>query len=264
MNSTKTVDKPQSKKSFLRYLQVILFLGLNFLPGISQSWDLCDLKPYGGLEYVHRMLAFEDGYGKGDFNKCLPQANVFLGIQFNSYLGLEAGYLFSQAVTRTSLAIEGNRSFGAIITQFGHITLENKINLNGPQINLVGRLPLGTCAISLIGSLGVSSLSLKATYKPIAYAPSVLSPLENPIAYAPSVLSPSEVMESKRTFSLRKSVPKVMFGVGYQCNDFMEIRALMGYERTKPFKNVVPREICKLKISLKNNALCSVGLIVKF
>lgn len=250
MPSIKTIDNVQSNKFFLAYIQVMLVLGLNFLPGLSHAFDFCDLQPYAGLEYVHRTLAFQEGYGKGDFSKCLPQANILVGMQLNDYLGLEAGYLFSTSPRRTSLAIGGSGSFGKMVPPGGYIVLKSKIHLNGPQINVLGTVPLGSSPFSLIGSLGISSLILKANYKPIADEVAVLSPLE--------------VIESKRSFCMRKWVPKLMGGFGYQFTHCIGIRALMGYEGTKQFKNLRPREASRLRVSLKNNVLGSIGFIARF
>jgi len=250
MHLIRAVDTPPRKRSFLKFLQITSLVSFNFLLGTSQALDFSAFKPYGGLEYVQRSLAFKEGYGKGDFNKRLPQANVFLGIQVNDYLGLEAGYLFSQAVTRTSLAVGGTRTFGAMLNQGEYVTSENKINLKGPQVNFIGRLPFGKSGFSALCSIGASWLSLKATCKPLA---------DERV-----ILTPSDIMQSKRTFSSKKVVPKVMLGLGYQFTDCIGVRVLVGYEKTQRFKNVVTREISMLRISLKNNTLCSIGLIVKF
>jgi hypothetical protein len=260
MHAIKAIDKPQPNKYFLRYLPVILFLGLHFLPGISQSMDLSGLKPYGGLEYVHRTLAFQEGYGKGDFKKSLPQGNAFLGIQFNEYLGLEAGYLFSNAVKRTVFSTEGRQIFGeAVLNRVddkgdeiaGYNISRNKINLTGPQISIVGRLPLGMSGFSLIGSIGLSRLTLKAKTK-------VLGTDELP------VFLPLHILEWERSFCVKKVVPKAMFGLGYQFTNRIGIRILIGYEKTKQFKNLVPKEQGPLRMTLKNNTLCSIGLTAQF
>ncbi len=250
MHSTKTIGTPKPNKTILRFIQVVLFGCLHFLPGLSHALDICDLSSYGGLEYVHRKLVFQAGYGKGEFRQFLPQANAFLGVQLNNYFGLEFGYLLSQARNRSSLAIGGNQSFGLLVKEEEFIISENKINLYGPHINVLGRLPLGTCGFSLIGSLAVSSLTLKAGYKPLAYQ------LE--------ILPEEDVIESKRSFSSKKYVPSLMAGLGYQFTNCIGIRALIGYEQTKKFKNIAPKEVSPIKISLKNNILGSIGFIARF
>ncbi|HXH55537.1 MAG TPA: outer membrane beta-barrel protein [Gammaproteobacteria bacterium] len=249
MHSISTIDAPLRKRSFLKFLQIILLAGFNFLLGTSQALDFSTLKPYGGLEYVQRSLVFQEGYGQGDFNKRLPQANVFFGVQINDYLGVEAGYLFSPPVKKTSIAT-GRTFFGSILDQNEAIISENKINLTGPQMNVVARLPFGTSGFSAIGSLGVSYLTLKSSVKMLAHGQ--------------VIFTPSEAMQMERHFSLKKVVPKVMFGLGYQFTDSIGARILMGYEKTSQFKNISPKEESPFKVSLKNNVLCSIGLAIKF
>jgi len=251
MHLIRAVDTPRRKRSFLKFLQITSLVSFNFLLGTSQALDFSALKPYGGLEYVQRSLAFKEGYGKGDFNKRLPQANVFLGIQVNDYLGVEAGYLFSQAVTRTSFVAGPNQSLGEMLSLGQYGIFENKINLTGPQMSFVGRLPFGISGFFALGSVGISWLSLKATRKTLGHD-------------ALPIFNQEEVMESKCNFSSKKVIPKAAFGLGYQFTDCIGVRILMGYEKTSRFKNIVPKEKDTLKMTLKDNILCSIGLTVKF
>lgn len=247
----RAIDTPWRKKSFLKFFQNILLVSFNCLLGTTShaSLDCSALKPYGGLEYVQRSLVFKEGYGKGDFNQRLPQAHVFLGIQINDYLGLEAGYLFSQAVTRTSFA-ENRQALGEFVDPGDDYVAENKINLTGPQMSVVGRLPFGASGFSALGSIGVSWLNLQAIHKRITFRGIPLTPLE--------------VLQSTRHFSVKKVVPKWMFGLGYQLTDSIGMRVLMGYEKTSQFKNITPKESKILSITLKNATLFSIGFTANF
>ncbi len=238
-------------RTFSRFLQIILLLGFSLLPGISQAVDFSALKPYGGLEYVHRSLAFQEGYGKGNFSKSIPQGNAFLGIQINEYLGLEAGYLFSQAVTRTSFSTGSSRTLGIVLLPGAYMISENKINLTGPRLNIVGRLSLGMSGFSAVGSVGVSWLNLKAKTKTLG------------TDFYP-IYGPREIESSIANFSSKKIVHNFMGGMEYKFSNFMRMRILVGYERTSQFKNIAPIEPNDKRISLKNNTLCSVGLTAHF
>lgn len=251
MHLIRAIDAPWRKKSFLKFFQNVLLVSFNCLLGTtSHALDCSALKPYGGLEYVQRSLVFKEGYGKGDFNQRLPQAHVFLGIQINDYLGLEAGYLFSQAVTKISFA-ENRQALGQVLDDpVDQYTAENKINLTGPQISLVGRLPFGTSKFSVLGSIGFSLLNLKARHMRVA---------ESGIQ-----LSPSEIIDRIRHFSSKKVVPKCMFGLGHQLTDSIGMRILMGYEKTSQFKNITPKESKILSITLKNATLFSIGFTANF
>lgn len=251
MYSKKGIDKQISNKSFLRFFQAILLINFHFLPVESHAIDFSALKPYGGVEYVQRSLALKEGYGKGDFNKRLPQANAFLGIQINDYFSVEAGYLFSQAVTRTSFAFDGQLLGNVPLKPGQYFISENKINLTGSQINFVGCLPFGASGFSALTSIGISKLSLKAIHKPLGDDQD-------------EILSPADMLKLKRTFSSKKIIPKLMVGFGYNFTNSLVIRILIGYEKTSQFKNIVPKESNILRMTLKNHHLCSVGLIMKF
>lgn len=217
MDSIKVIDVQPFNSSFLKFIRVTILLGLSFVAGTCQARDLFPLKSYVGLEFVHRSLAFKEGYGKGNFNKSMPQGNAFLGIAINPYLGLEIGYLFSPAVTRTSVSsagqVFGGQNINPTLDEF--IVSENKLNITGPEINMVGKLPLGNSDYFGVGLLGISWLNLKVRVRPL---------INDETIYTPAI-----VEIRTRHFASRKLIPKIMLGIGYSFTESIKLRLLAGY-----------------------------------
>ena len=230
----------------------LLFVLILVLPQHSIAIDLQAVKPYLGLEYSQRSLNMVEGYGKGLFVKRLPQGNAFIGVKLNDYIGIEAGYLFSQAATRTTHSTEGSLLFGSLLVGPDQsFAADSNINLFGPYVNFQAYLPIGTTSFVGIGSIGFSLITLKARFK-------LLGDNEDPV-YPPDVIE-----TLSRHFSNTKLINRIMGGIGYQMTDNVNIRFLMGLETTSRFKNISPKENSPFKMSLKNNSIANLGLTYSF
>ena len=239
-----------SKKT-IHILSILVVLSL-IRPNHSAALDLQSFKPYLGLEYSQRSLNMVEGYGKGLFVKRLPQGNVFFGLKLNDYIGIEAGYLFSQAATRTTYSTEGSQIFGSLVAGPGEFFVaDSTINLFGPHINFQAYLPIGTTPFAGIGSLGFSLITLKARFKPLGDIDDLIYP-------------PDAVEILTRHFSSTKLVSHIMGGLGYQMTNSINIRFLMGLETTSRFKNITPQEVSSFKMNLKNNSIANLGFTYSF
>jgi hypothetical protein len=208
--------------------------------------------PYIGLEYSQRSLNMVEGYGKGLFVKRLPQGDLLVGLKLNDYIGVEAGYLFSQATTRTAYSTEGTQIFKSLLLLPDEMLVTNNtINLFGPHITISAYLPIGTTPFYGIGSVGFTLMTLKARSKPLGDA----------IQF---VYTADDVEGLTRHFSSKKLVHRIMGGMGYKINDNIGIRLLFGYEMTFRFKNISPKEVSSYKMSLKNNTIGNLGLNYSF
>lgn len=208
-------------------------------------------KTYMGLDYIQRDLKMVQGYGQGIFNKRLPQGNVYLGLQLNEYCGIEAGYLFSQSSTRTALTINSSLLNGIPLDDNEWFITENKINLSGPHLSLVGYSQINASNFYLTGSVGLTVLKLKAELKPL-------------MDYNHPTNDPNWTAAKTRHFNHQKVIAKLMGGVGYHLTESTAIRILVGYETTSSFKNLIPKEPSLVRISLKNNLLTSLGFSFYF
>jgi len=238
-----------SKKT-IHILSILAVFSL-IRPNYSAALDIQSFKPYLGLEYSQRSLNMVDGYGKGLFVKRLPQGNAFIGLKLNDYIGIEAGYLFSQAATRTTYLNTGNQILGNLLAPNHFLASENTINLFGSHLNINAFLPISTTGFYGIGSIGVSMLTLKARFKPIG----------NQAVFA---FTPAATEARSRHFLKKKLIKRITGGIGYKITSNFEIRFLTGYETTSHFKKIAPKEASPLRISLKNNTISNLGLTYSF
>ena len=237
-----------SKKTIL---SVYVFSFLAFMrPTLSFAYN-----PYIGLEYSQRSLNMAEGYGKGLFVKRLPQGNLLVGLKLNDYIGIEAGYSFSQSATRTAYSTAGDRVLGNLIPPNllpdRFLAAENSIRLFGPHLSINAYLPIGTSPFYGIASIGFAMLALKAQFKPIGNQASI-------------AFTPAATEKLTRHFSSKKLVNRIMGGMGYQITEQVGIRFLIGYETTSRFKNIAPKELGPLRMSLKNNTISNLGLNYSF
>lgn len=226
---------------------VALFL---FTPIANAALHSSDV--YLGFDSYRRNLELVNGFGRGMYDKSIPENNLYLGYRFNEYFAVESGQLFTQNYTRTTVSDAGTLRFGDVVPAGTIEIAENKIGMHGSHVNLLGRIPVNGTKVSLLGSVGVVSLKVKATY--------------NIVVNEDGPLPPDVQSEAFRSFSSRRVIPRVMLGANYQVTELLGVRFLLNYEFTSQFKNIAVKtadvNASSNRLSFKNNLLLGIGLTV--
>ena len=220
-----------------------ILIGLSTMASATVREQSFCQSPYLGVDLQQRDLKLVSGYGQNGFDKRVPQYNLYAGLMFNEYIGIEIGQEFTQNVTRTSLALPGV-TLGAEVPNGTFDVNENKIKLYGSNVNVVGKLPLNIGNLHLLASAGVVSLKIKAETKALVFG-------------GAQVLDPDTTI---LVFSTRRVISRFAAGIGCQITKSIRVRALIGYETTSQFKNLAPLQQSTLRMSLKNNVTGGIGV----
>jgi len=188
------------------------------------------LVPYVGADAQLRYMQFKKDYGQQDFKKDhYKQGNVFVGLKFNQYVGVEFG-LFKSLVVKNVNSIPLDFSLGLPVdpSQPAQLVIaNNKVVLRGFNINIVGFWPLDDCN-QLIGAVGVNQTRIQLVHQQIADGFGIFPP---------------ETMVAQRfTFSSRKSTVQVKAGFQRYLTEKLSFRAMIGWENTNRFKGLTPIE----------------------
>lgn len=155
--------------------------------GMQSQWmnfkkDFMDwkLRPYAGLGLQHRAMGWESGYGSGHLHKDRGQMDVFAGLKFNKFVGLELGYEDSgkkEAVSRIqpsevvfgegqSNGDSSNESFIVLSGQTpSRVRFKSRIEGMHYTVNLFAPVwKRGCTSFDLFGHLGSSQLKMTAEH----------------------------------------------------------------------------------------------------
>lgn len=204
-------------------LLIILAITFNTLPILATPYlNLSNIVPYIGLDAQWRYMDFQKGFGQNLVKPNYPQGNIYLGIKFNPYVGIDAGYERTISKTRRTTLLGGDTWFKKIIDD----TFPNRFNIfdtttkiKGPHINIIGFLPIND-HLELIGSIGIARLKIQIT--------NVQSMMAN------ITLVPPDSFE----FVKSKWISRINLGAQYKLTDQFGIRATGGWESTAGMKDI--------------------------
>lgn len=179
----------------------------------NEWWD--GNKPYVGLDAQVRRMDFKGGFGDNLLQHHSPQGNLYAGVKFNEYVGVEAGYETTSTRTRTSTLTTGDVAAGVPISPLVSPTIfKSKMKIKGPHLDLVGFYSFGRdIPVQLLGSVGVSFF--KGTVER-----QTLQMGDPPV--------PGRI----RTLSEHKAVLRLMGGLQYMWNCHLGARATLGLVKT--------------------------------
>jgi hypothetical protein len=168
---------------------------------------------YSGVDIQRRFMKFKDGYGSSTLMPGLPQSNIYGGIRFNRYFGLEVGYAETVTGRRQVTLHAGNMSAGMPIPEMlDQIVFVSTIKIQGPHIGMVGFYPVYKERLELFASIGIDFLKGTSTRRTVRVA-------DIPI-------------NRTRTMVGRKQVPRLCVGVQYRLVDRLWIRGAVGVVAT--------------------------------
>ncbi len=255
------------------YTTLLLLAATTFMSTqtLASEYSYC-LEPYIGLDAQARRMPFHKNFGDNVFqHRFYPEFNMFAGLKFNDYLGLEVGYEFSKHQKNTKNVLPGQIVFGALIPpwdpRFDNVTTTMRTcsKLNGFNFNLMGFLPI-FCEeynTQLIGSVGIASLNIR-TRNTITEIGSHSIILENPFEIVPG----QRIQVDTSHYKNRKWTFRASTGIQYLTPCWVGVRALITWENTNKFKTrgidlrtgLATSEHAKIK----NSLIYKIGAFIPF
>lgn len=244
-------------------LRFLMFTGSLLLASTSNA-QLCDFcfSPYIGADLQDRRLGWKND-ASDVFSKDAPQANIYGGLQFCDFLGLEGGYEASLPKTRsgqigtnsflgsTSFTPPGGVVRGALVPP---VFTESRFQISGWHGSILGTLPLFCPEIKLNTTVGLAYLTA---------------------IHSATVLSDFRVGEraaGDRFFynSTKKVVLRLGVSLAYLFDQCTGLKFSVNWENTARFKNLsnqgAPVTIASppASVSMKNSWMYGIGLFTKF
>lgn len=222
------------------------------------GFDCCSWSPYVGADVAWRHQGIQRDFGGNQVKKDFPQGDIYAGLKFCDYLGIQAGYEATTSRRKTSNALGNEVVFGSRISPdvpFGLNQVVTNSKIHGWHADLVGFLPFCVCdnQFNLIGSVGVAKLRYKIK-------------LYNTISDNVT-LSPNEVSGTVRTFSNSRYVARLGLGLQYMLTECAGLRAMATWENTSRIRKFnPPRENpgSTIQLNLRNATTLGMGVFYNF
>ncbi len=209
------------------------------------------LEPYIGVDGEGRNTNFAPGFGKKVFKQDYPEINVYLGLKFNDYIGIEGGYRVSTTETLVS-SLGGGETASGIPVQFPPAVHRGTASYKGWHGDLVGFLPimLPDC-VYLLGSIGFSRVELFARDKLVQNQSGV-----GTVAFTEG--------EFVRTFKKTQTVLTLATGLQIQLDEKSSIRFKIGWENTAGLKSIAPQEDNGGLLKPRDSIIYGIGILINF
>lgn len=225
-----------------------------FSPIISQAASSLNLTPYGGVDVGMQNFGFKSGYGDNLFAKQLPVGNLFIGIKFNDYFGIEGGYETTIDKKKETTIGAGDTILGNLIYAIDvkNISQFNRFRVYGLHLGLTGRYPIFSkedhTGLSIVGYLGIKYTTVKSSRNIFKITPA---------------LGPTEAYNSRINLDTdnKKNLARLAFGLEYFFYNHVGLRTLIGWENTARLKPV--NNGGGYMANLKNSYKYSIGIIFK-
>lgn len=227
------------------------WISILLLSAASAEADPCNLKPYLGINAELRHMGYKKGFGTNLFKQDLPQANLYIGLKFSDWFGVELGYKQTDKKSKTAANGEGIFELGRPIPIGATNVSENTVQIKAPYINLIGFLPVcDEYPLQLFGFFGVTRMSVKLKFQRTKLDEEVLT------------ASVREFLV--RDFSHRRTIVQVGTGLQYGIFNCLSVRTQIGWENTAKFNNLTNKQNTGYRASLKNSIIYSIGIIWNF
>ena len=209
------------------------------------------LNPYIGIGSGKQYLKFNNGYGDNLFQNELSTATVFVGIKFNDYFGIEAGYKTTNEGTKTVTIYQGEKYLG--VHDFGLNFGENskyftESKLRGWNLGLIGEYPFNFGAarnyFSILGYVGIQNTNITLVSRMLTFG----SLLTNNV----------DALNNDN----KKTLLKLSSGLQYFTFDNVSFRAMGSFENTCRLRAQNHRHT--FKAALKNSINYSLDLVFRY
>lgn len=230
---------------------ILMFILLCFygISNAASSFFNFKLTPYIGTDIGIKKLRFKPGYGDNLFEAELPFSNLFFGLKFNDYLGIEGGYESTLQRKKTTTLFRGEKNLGITLTADSAKYI-SKDKIYGWHIGVAGEYPLYNTRInntsSIIWYAGIKNTTTKLIRNRIQ--------LYGEDSYDYIVLNQN----------YKKNIAKLAIGVKNFINKHFATRVLITWEQTSkinPFSIYTTSPTITAK--LQNSISYSIGIIIK-
>lgn len=235
---------------------VFLFISLSSSLALAQGcipipMDIY-LMPYIGVTGQGRYIQFAEDFGNKVFKRDYPEVDIYLGLKFNDYFGIEGGYKISTTETLVSSLPTGDIASGFPVI-FGPEVHRGTASFKGWHGDLVGFLPimLPDC-VYLLGSIGFNRIEVFARDKLVQNQ----QPPNPPQAFLDGT--------NVNTFSKTQTILTLGTGLQIQLDDKSSIRFKIGYENTSSVKSITDKEEATHSLRLKDSFTYGIGIVINF
>lgn len=186
-----------------------------------------------GVDFQNRILKFDNNVGVDLFNEHSFQYDLYGGMRFLRYWGIDMGYFADKNKNQT--------------VDIGSETHFTETKIKGPHVDLLTFSPLfPEYGIELIAGAGVSYSKLM---------------LKDAIVVLNNVSQTSPV---SRTYDIKKATPRALIGIQTLLLAAVGVRATLTWENTSVFNDLKPDEIPNdtRTVSARNSWIYGVGFFV--
>lgn len=232
------------KKNIKRIARTIVltivgaFSTASFANGIFTE-DFFYLQPYAGADAQFRFMSFREGFGAKNFRNRYPQGNLYVGLKFCDYLGIEGGYFASADMTRQSFFTRGEQNIA--VSSSGLMNGFGTSRIQGWHINAVGFAPLSeTYCLTALAYIGVSQSKLTARY----------------------FIADINGLEFNETlnFTQSKTILRAGLGLQHMITDCIGVRGLVGWDDTSKFSGLRSPQDLNVLVKAKSSIVLSFGI----
>ena len=244
--------RPTMKRLLIISLSILaLFLNTFTNPCFANFSDYMScVQPYFGGDAGIRHVNYGGG-GDKLFKTNLPQAQIYAGLRFNDFVGVEAGYKFSVLKSQFVTLTAGDLVLGPPVA-FPPEYYIAKSEFKGWFGSLVGYIPC-PCCIDIIGSIGFIRLK---TY----HYQALLVDQDG----EPNV--PHNFLNTGRSFKTDKTLLTLGLGIQYIYCDTVGLRFKIDWENTSQINNVKPieRPNSAFTLTSRNSLSYNIGIFFPF
>lgn len=210
-----------------------------------------DVSPYVGLNAQMRRLTFMKPYGDQDFARKIKQGEVIAGLKLNPYFGLEFGYLKSIRADKNRTQAFPELLFGLpTLLRAGELTVATThTRIESANLSFVAYLPINE-DFNLLGSVGLARMHIGLDYIPTA---DEVGPYDADL-----------IAEESLSFAKSKYIPTAKLGAEYMITKSVGLKALVGWDGTKRFNLLKPKQVSEARVSLKDSYNVGLGLTYYF
>jgi opacity protein-like surface antigen len=219
--------------------------------------------PFFGADAQWRHMEPKKEFGDKEFKHDYPQGDVYAGIKFGDYLGIQVGYEASirqsKTINRvppyTSLGITSepaNPLPGIIFNGFEYTSTSQ---IKGPHVDLVGFVPI--CKdMEFVVSVGLANSKVSLKRQPTALT------VNNVTRQVSQINTPV----NDAVFSKRKNILRLMGGFQQYVTECVGVRASVTWEQTKKFGNLLAQNFSSNPptAQIRNSVSYGLGFFVTF
>lgn len=211
------------------------------------------VSPYIGADVAWRYQGFQKNLGGNLSKRNFLQGDVYAGLKFFDYVGLQIGFEGSPSQHRTTnfsgpFIVNGITENIPGLNQFQTAT-----QIYGWHLDLVGFIPFCVCDehFELIGSVGV----IRNRFRFRSY----------PAFVNDTPTTATQIASNTLTFATSKYVARLGLGLQYYVTECAGVRFMAGWENTSRFNQIAPQNrFLPSRTTLRNATTLGIGVFYNF